>query len=190
MTPQANKPSSHDVITGSLSPSAADRSVGHISGYGVITNIINGGLECGKGQNDKVEDKIGFYRRYCSILPIKACEGRDPKGLYKLAPHTKLLCSFLFCRKIFFSFDLILKCSDLLFPANSVIVMITTFRNARNTLLSEPRYSKTCQILTVYATIVFLKYFHHNNMCKQKLYKRLCMCKENPDTAPTLDIQR
>ncbi|PWA56880.1 chitinase [Artemisia annua] len=31
------------------SPSAVDRSTGHFSGYGVITNIINGGLECGKG---------------------------------------------------------------------------------------------------------------------------------------------
>ncbi|GJR46444.1 chitin-binding, type 1 protein [Tanacetum coccineum] len=75
MTPQDNKPSSHAVITGSWSPSAADRSAGRISGYGVITNIINGGLECGKGQNDKVEDRIGFYR----VSPIwfrncKSCE--------------------------------------------------------------------------------------------------------------------
>ncbi|KAH0719407.1 hypothetical protein KY290_014905 [Solanum tuberosum] len=37
-------------------------------GYGVITNIINGGIECGKGQNPQVEDRIGFYRRYCTIL--------------------------------------------------------------------------------------------------------------------------
>ncbi|KAI3727345.1 hypothetical protein L1987_67158 [Smallanthus sonchifolius] len=51
-------------------PSAADRSAGRVSGYGVITNIINGGLECGKGRNDKVEDRIGFYRRYCSILGV------------------------------------------------------------------------------------------------------------------------
>ncbi|GKC84478.1 chitin-binding, type 1 protein [Tanacetum coccineum] len=70
MTPQGNKPSSHDVITGRWSPSAADRSAGRVSGYGVITNIINGGLECGKGRNDKVEDRIGFYRRYCSILGV------------------------------------------------------------------------------------------------------------------------
>ncbi|XP_071733846.1 endochitinase-like [Rutidosis leptorrhynchoides] len=70
MTPQSNKPSSHDVITRRWSPSAADRSAGRVSGYGVITNIINGGIECGKGGNNQVEDRIGFYRRYCSILGV------------------------------------------------------------------------------------------------------------------------
>nr|GEZ43550.1 chitin-binding, type 1 [Tanacetum cinerariifolium] len=77
MTPQGNKPSSHDVITGRWSPSAADRSAGRVSGYGVITNIINGGLECGKGRNDKVEDRIGFYRRYCSILGVSPGNNLD-----------------------------------------------------------------------------------------------------------------
>ncbi|KAD4889384.1 hypothetical protein E3N88_21457 [Mikania micrantha] len=70
MTPQSNKPSSHDVVTGRWTPSAADRSAGRVSGYGVITNIINGGLECGQGRNDRVEDRIGFYRRYCSMLGV------------------------------------------------------------------------------------------------------------------------
>ncbi|KAL6959880.1 Chitinase 1 [Sarracenia purpurea var. burkii] len=57
MTPQGNKPSSHDVITGRWTPSDADRAAGRLPGYGVITNIINGGLECGKGPNDKVADR-------------------------------------------------------------------------------------------------------------------------------------
>ncbi|KAL4572601.1 hypothetical protein LXL04_019381 [Taraxacum kok-saghyz] len=85
MTPQGNKPSSHDVITGRWSPSAADRSAGRVSGYGVITNIINGGEECGQGRNDKVEDRIGFYRRYCSILGVNPggdldCYNQRPFG--------------------------------------------------------------------------------------------------------------
>nr|Q06012.1 RecName: Full=Endochitinase 1A; Short=CHIT 1A [Arachis hypogaea] len=46
MTAQGNKPSSHDVITGRWTPSAADRAAGRVSGFGVITNIINGGLDC------------------------------------------------------------------------------------------------------------------------------------------------
>lgn len=70
MTPQANKPSSHDVITGRWTPSDADRAAGRVSGYGVITNIINGGLECGQGPNDQVNDRIGFYKRYCDIFGI------------------------------------------------------------------------------------------------------------------------
>lgn len=70
MTPQGNKPSSHNVIIGRWTPSDADRSAGRVPGYGVITNIINGGLECGKGQNDKVASRIGFYRRYCDMLGV------------------------------------------------------------------------------------------------------------------------
>ncbi|KAM7523997.1 hypothetical protein LguiA_013899 [Lonicera macranthoides] len=70
MTPQANKPSSHDVITGRWNPSAAYRSAGRLPGYGVITNIINGGLECSKGPNDRVVNRVGFYKRYCDILGV------------------------------------------------------------------------------------------------------------------------
>ncbi|XP_030955253.1 endochitinase-like isoform X2 [Quercus lobata] len=75
MTPQANKPSSHDVIIGQWTPSPADTSAGRAPGYGVITNIINGGQECGKSSNDKeayekVANRIGFYKRYCGILGL------------------------------------------------------------------------------------------------------------------------
>ncbi|KAI3515011.1 hypothetical protein L1887_13760 [Cichorium endivia] len=77
MTQRDNKPSSHDVITGSWRPSAADNAAGRVPGYGVITNIINGGLECGQGRNDKVEDRIGFYRRYCSILGVSPGDNLD-----------------------------------------------------------------------------------------------------------------
>ena len=70
MTPQWNKPSSHDVITGRRTPSDADRSAGRVPGYGVITNIINGGVECGHGQDSHVDDRIGFYRRNCQKLGV------------------------------------------------------------------------------------------------------------------------
>lgn len=67
-TPQANKP----IITRRWNPSAADRSAGRLPGYGVITNIINGVLECGKGPNDRVVSRVGFYKRcsYCDILGV------------------------------------------------------------------------------------------------------------------------
>nr|Q06016.1 RecName: Full=Endochitinase 4; Short=CHIT 4 [Arachis hypogaea] len=46
MTPQGNKPSCHDVITNAWRPTATDSAAGRAPGYGVITNIINGGLDC------------------------------------------------------------------------------------------------------------------------------------------------
>ncbi|KAJ8764360.1 hypothetical protein K2173_006100 [Erythroxylum novogranatense] len=60
----------HSVIVGQWSPSDADRSANRVPGYGVITNIINGGLECGHGRDDRVENRIGFYKRYCDILGL------------------------------------------------------------------------------------------------------------------------
>lgn len=70
MTPQSPKPSCHNVVTGQWQPSAADTAAGRVPGYGVITNIINGGKECGNGSNPKVEDRIGFYKRYCDLLKV------------------------------------------------------------------------------------------------------------------------
>ncbi|GJN39396.1 hypothetical protein PR202_gb28510 [Eleusine coracana subsp. coracana] len=70
MTPQSPKPSSHAVITGAWTPSSADQAAGRVPGYGVITNIINGGLECGHGADNRVADRIGFYKRYCDILGV------------------------------------------------------------------------------------------------------------------------
>ncbi|KAM0902363.1 hypothetical protein ACQ4PT_019393 [Festuca glaucescens] len=77
MTPQANKPSSHAVITGRWTPTAADNAAGRVPGYGVITNIINGGLECGIGPDPRVADRIGFYQRYCGILGVTAGSNLD-----------------------------------------------------------------------------------------------------------------
>ncbi|MBI1572315.1 chitinase, partial [Escherichia coli] len=70
MTPQAPKPSCHAVATGEWTPSDADNAAGRVPGYGVITNIINGGLECGMGQNAANDNRIGYYKRYCDIFGI------------------------------------------------------------------------------------------------------------------------
>ncbi|GKV23917.1 hypothetical protein SLEP1_g33590 [Rubroshorea leprosula] len=77
MTPQSPKPSCHDVITGRWSPSGSDLVAGRVSGYGLLTNIINGVLECGQGWNAKVEDRIGFYKRYCDMLGIDCGNNLD-----------------------------------------------------------------------------------------------------------------
>ena len=77
MTPQSPKPSCHDVITGQWQPSTTDTEAGRVPGYGVITNIINGGIECGKGSNAQMENRIGFYKRYCEILGVDTGSNLD-----------------------------------------------------------------------------------------------------------------
>ncbi|CAL4983224.1 unnamed protein product [Urochloa decumbens] len=84
MTPQGSKPSCHSVITNRWTPSAGDRGAGRAPGYGLLTNIINGGLECGKGQpTDGDNNRVGFYKRYCQMLRVApggnlSCEKQTP----------------------------------------------------------------------------------------------------------------
>ncbi|OWM66494.1 basic endochitinase-like [Punica granatum] len=77
MTPQSPKPSCHSVITEQWTPSNADSDAGRELGYGVITNIINGGIECGKPTPSQVQDRIGFYKRYCDLLQVEYGNGLD-----------------------------------------------------------------------------------------------------------------
>lgn len=87
MTPQSPKPSCHDVVIGAWVPSPEDVNAGRVPGYGMTTNIINGGLECGgPGPDARVESRIGFYMRYCDIYGITYgnkldCYYMSPYGL-------------------------------------------------------------------------------------------------------------
>lgn len=130
MTPQSPKPSSHDVMAGRYSSTAADAAANRLPGYGelrllvplpqytsvrvlparltsntplsyncdghhrflfcscagMVTNIINGGLECGKGSViSKEEDRIGFFQRYADLLDVTTggnldCANQRPFG--------------------------------------------------------------------------------------------------------------
>ncbi|CAL4920617.1 unnamed protein product [Urochloa decumbens] len=86
MTPQSPKPSCHAVMTGGWAPSAVDRAAGRLPGYGLTTNIINGGQECGTGQGtDGAKDRVGYYKRYCDMLRVgygdnMACKNQKPYG--------------------------------------------------------------------------------------------------------------
>jgi predicted chitinase len=69
MTPQTLKPSAHDVITGKWQPGAADKAAGRTPGFGMTINIINGQVECNKGENmTGMNDRIGFYRYFLKKL--------------------------------------------------------------------------------------------------------------------------
>ena len=78
MTPQLPNPSSHDVIIGRWTPSDADRAANRLPrSFGVVTNIINGGAECGNGWDARVANRIAFYLRNCEILQVTAGQNLD-----------------------------------------------------------------------------------------------------------------
>lgn len=68
MTEQLPKPSAHDVMVGHWAPSPADEALGRLPGFGMTTNIINGGLECSMPGNASVADRIAFFMRYVDLL--------------------------------------------------------------------------------------------------------------------------
>ncbi|GLJ32031.1 hypothetical protein SUGI_0645090 [Cryptomeria japonica] len=76
-TTQPPKPSCHDVIIGKYTPTSSDAEANRLPGFGLITNIINGGLECGKGKDARVADRIGFYKRYCTLLNVDPGQNLD-----------------------------------------------------------------------------------------------------------------
>ncbi|CAA0156877.1 unnamed protein product [Arabidopsis thaliana] len=83
MTPQSPKPSCHDVMIGKYRPTAADLAANRTGGFGLTTNIINGGLECGIPGDGRVNDRIGFFQRYTGLFKVATgpnldCENQRP----------------------------------------------------------------------------------------------------------------
>lgn len=71
MTPQTLKPSAHDVMTGKWQPNATDKAKGRTPGFGMTINIINGAVECNKGDNMfSMNDRIGFYQSILKKLDV------------------------------------------------------------------------------------------------------------------------
>ena len=71
MTPQFPKPSCHDIMTGRWLPTENDKSKGRIPGFGATVNVINGGLECGKGSDlPKTVDRYAYYRFFCNYFRV------------------------------------------------------------------------------------------------------------------------
>ena len=72
MTPQPPKPSCHEVMSGLWNPSPEDVNAGRRPGFGMTINIINGGLECGRPTDERVERRVNFYRQFCEMLGVSA----------------------------------------------------------------------------------------------------------------------
>lgn len=68
MTPQTHKPSAHDVMTGKWKLTAADKAANRVNGFGMVTDIINGAIECGQGENPNMLDRVGFYKHFLTKL--------------------------------------------------------------------------------------------------------------------------
>ncbi|WP_259067461.1 chitinase [Mucilaginibacter sp. X4EP1] len=69
MTPQTHKPSAHDVMIGKWVPNTTDKAAGRTPGFGMTINIINGQVECGKGENMySMNNRIAFYQYFLKKL--------------------------------------------------------------------------------------------------------------------------
>ncbi|KAG1328310.1 putative Chitinase 10 [Cocos nucifera] len=77
MTEQKPKPSCHDVMVGRYRPTGADLEANRTAGFGLVTNIINGGLECGIPDDSRVNDRIGYYKRYAQLFEVDVGSNLD-----------------------------------------------------------------------------------------------------------------
>jgi len=77
MTTQLPKPSAHDAILGSWQPASTDLQANRRPGFGLTVNIINGRLECGMPTDDRVHDRMRFYRHFCGILAVDPGENLE-----------------------------------------------------------------------------------------------------------------
>ena len=84
MTPQSPKPSMHDVMSGLFKPNEVDKNLGITGGFGTTINIINGGLECGKGaESKKAANRGAYYKEFLTYFKLAqesdlGCGGEKP----------------------------------------------------------------------------------------------------------------
>jgi len=81
------KPDCHEVFLGLKTVCPADEVAGRKFGLGWVTNVINGGLECGgagSGECDyRVHSRVRFYKHFCSLLGVEPlANGWTEENLY------------------------------------------------------------------------------------------------------------
>lgn len=68
------KPGCHEVMLGSKTKCPADEEADRKYGLGWVTNVINGGLECGSAGSGKCDyrvfSRVRFYKHFCGILDV------------------------------------------------------------------------------------------------------------------------
>jgi len=70
MTERKPIPSCHNVMVGKYLATKADIAANRTAGFGLVTNIVNGGLECGIPDDARVNDRIGFFQRYTKLFNV------------------------------------------------------------------------------------------------------------------------
>ncbi|WJX85239.1 Chitinase 10 [Trifolium repens] len=70
MTERKPTPSCHNVMVGKYVATKDDIAANRTAGFGLVTNIINGGLECGIPNDARVNDRIGFFKRYTKLFNV------------------------------------------------------------------------------------------------------------------------
>jgi chitodextrinase len=86
--PQPPKTSMLHVIDGTWRPNDADRAAGLVPGFGVTTQIINGGVECGgSAEHAQSANRITYYRAFAATLgvPVAPDEVLGCKGMKQFA---------------------------------------------------------------------------------------------------------
>ncbi|MBT7530340.1 MAG: chitinase, partial [Gammaproteobacteria bacterium] len=82
--PQPPKPSMLHVVDGTWQPNSRDLDNGLVPGFGVSTQIINGGVECGGSvEIQQSVNRIDYYRNFAQYLdvPVPASEVMGCKGM-------------------------------------------------------------------------------------------------------------
>lgn len=83
---QFPKPSCHDVIINKWIPNAKDSAANRLPGFGVVLNVINGGIECGGTLHNKTRYRYLFYQYFCKYFNVSPgdnaeCSTQKPFGL-------------------------------------------------------------------------------------------------------------
>jgi hypothetical protein len=85
MTGSGSRPSCHDVMTGLWKPSEDDVRAGRQPGFGMTIVLINGALEAGKPNDERVKSRVRHFEKFARELSVPvgenvSCEAMKPYG--------------------------------------------------------------------------------------------------------------
>ncbi len=84
MRSQKPKPSCHEVMCRKWQPNEEDLKQNRKPGFGMVINIINGGIECNTKDSAieaKRKERIGFYKWFAVIMKVSVEEDCDCAGM-------------------------------------------------------------------------------------------------------------
>jgi basic endochitinase B len=76
MAPREVKPSMHEIATGLFEPNAIDDAAGITDTFGATTLVINGSIECGRGQpTQQATNRAEYFTYYLSLFDMPEQSG-------------------------------------------------------------------------------------------------------------------